>query len=231
LGPESIELFLPQSFNLSLVFNFFHSSFLLSHLLNFVLPRKLLQHRLSELHLHPLFLLFLPYLSFSGLSFSVLHLELLVFSFFGLLLLFTSGLSFELFSIKLNSKVFKLLSVSSSFLFLLLKFLENFIFSLFLFFFGHLDSFFSRIQFLQVSHVFLFLLLDQLKVFESLLFFELQGRQHVLESFFLFDVFFFEIPSLAINKVLHDFLDLLFFSEVLFVGLLLFLLFFIHLFL
>ena len=231
LGPESIEFFLPQSFDLSLVFNFFHSSFLLSHLFNFVLPGKLFQHGLSEFHFHSFFLLFLSGLSFSGLSLSVLHLEFLMLFFFGFVLLFASGLGFELFSIKLNPEVFQLLGVSSSFLFLLFKFFENFIFSLFLFLFSHLDGFFSRIQFLQVGHVLLFLLFNQLKVFDSLLFFELKGRQHVLKGFFLFVVLFLKVPSFAIDKVLHNFLNLLFFSQVLFVGLLLFLLFFLHLFL
>ena len=158
MGSESIKLFLPESFDLSFVFDLFHSSFLLGHLLDLVLSGKLFQHHLSELHFHSFLFLFLPDFPLSGLSLGVLHLQLLEFPFLGFFLLFSSSLGLELFSVKFDSQILELLSISSSFLFLLFEFLENFVFSNFLFLFGHLDCFFSWIKFFQVSHVlFLFL--------------------------------------------------------------------------
>lgn len=143
LGSEGVKFFLPESLNLSFVFDLFHSSLLLGHLLDFILTGELFKHGLPEFHFHSFFFLLLSDFFLSGLSFSILHLEFLKLPLLGFFLLFSSGEGFEFFSIKLNSQILELFGISSSFLFLLFKFFENFIFSDFFLLFGHLYCFFS----------------------------------------------------------------------------------------
>ena len=101
---KSQQPLLPQSLDFSLVLLLFHSSLLLSQLLQLVLSRKFLHHASSELCLQTLLLFFLLSLSLFRITLSTYHLHSLPLSFLGLFLLLPSHLSLILFLVKLSSQ-------------------------------------------------------------------------------------------------------------------------------
>jgi len=184
---------------------------------------------MPELSLHSLLLFFLYSFSLLGISFGPHHLMSLSLPFVDFFLLSPTHLNFILFLIKLPSQIFKLLSVSPSFLLLDLQFFEYLIFDLLLLLSKLFHCLLSWVKLLYVSQISGLFLFDQFEFCLSLLLLDLQRFLHILECFLLLLVFYLHLSQLAIQQSLYHFLNLLFLSQILLVGLPFFLNFLIHL--
>lgn len=128
-----IELYLPQSFYLSFMLLFFHSTFLPCQKLKSFLLCKPFQHFLLELLLKKNFLLLLSFFCIHMLCMSFLQQLLYQLSFLSFFSLFFLVLFFLHVLVVLNTKILQLLNLFSSLIFCLLQSQIN---HLFFFFFS-----------------------------------------------------------------------------------------------
>ena len=218
LKPVGVESLQPQSFNLSLVLQFLHSSFLLGQLFKLVLPTEFLSHISPELNFHLLLIDPLPDLSLFCLLFSLHHLHSVPFSLVLLILFFSSDQGLKLLLVQFSPQNLELLCISSPLFLFYFQFYEYFVLGLFLFVSLFFDGFFSGVELLDVRHILGLLLPDKFDLSLFLILLEFEGGLHVFESFLLFLFLDFHFPELAVDEGLHHNLDLVFLLEVLLIG-------------
>ena len=145
------QFLLPHPLNFPLVLLFFHSPFLLDHLLEAIFFCQPLKHFRSEFSLHSLLFFELLSLLFFGFFFSSLHLILLAESLLLLFLFLFSHFCLVFLLIKISSQTFDFFSLSPLPFLLFLQFFKNFIFCFFFFLLCLLHCFLSSIKFLNIT--------------------------------------------------------------------------------